>query len=504
MNQYVDDIQDHVRSAPWSNIRVDAFAGCGKSAFLAGLTHEVLTERERGRTGYTAFQRDVVDLMRPKIADGVSCMTIHGAGLGALMQAYPRSEVYQSKYHYIIKDRIEEYQIKEWKLRAEWTNATKKLLEKVMVEVVREPNEEVLMEIADHYSIDLPYDSGEAVDLIDHCLDLGRTQLKRRIAFVDMIYWPIVDNLPMKETCETLLVDEAQDFSEAHWQMVKKLADGRIIYAGDDLQTIFGFSGSKTGGMATMAEELKAVSFPLPICYRCPISHVKLAQWHAKGMQWRPDAPEGTIKYLNRIEDLFGPRWKWEPGQVTLCRTRRPLIELAHKLVQQRIPVAVKGSALDDGLLSLLDRVSGRKGVRWSTLQWDIEDYRDEKVGQMERRESDQMAIDEFKDKCDSLSTLTRMAKELLVDDIKGLENFIKDLFEKDPKEKVILATFHTFKGAEADTVIRIRPDLIPHPKAKKAWEQVQERNLDYIGNTRSKDTLVFVKQDKHYLEAAL
>ncbi len=50
-------------------------------------------------------------------------------------------------------------------------------------------------------------------------------------------------------------------------------------------------------------------------------------------------------------------------------------------------------------------------------------------------------------------------------------------------------------KGLEAERVFILRPDLMPLSRARQAWEQQQERNIEYVAYTRSKSALYFVEE---------
>ena len=77
---------------------------------------------------------------------------------------------------------------------------------------------------------------------------------------------------------------------------------------------------------------------------------------------------------------------------------------------------------------------------------------------------------------------------------VKGLKNYADSIFKKDPViGQVSLCTIHRSKGLQSERVFVLRPDLLPHPRAKLEWEQDQERNLEYIAYTRSKRELYFI-----------
>jgi DNA helicase-2/ATP-dependent DNA helicase PcrA len=73
----------------------------------------------------------------------------------------------------------------------------------------------------------------------------------------------------------------------------------------------------------------------------------------------------------------------------------------------------------------------------------------------------------------------------------------LEDIFKSE--EGIRLSSVHRAKGLEADTVIVIRPDLLPHPGIAKRGEvqRVQEDNLWYVAVTRSKSMLIFAHADE-------
>jgi len=90
----------------------------------------------------------------------------------------------------------------------------------------------------------------------------------------------------------------------------------------------------------------------------------------------------------------------------------------------------------------------------------------------------------------DKVETIVALSDGL--ETINSLEHRILDVFSDDA-EGVVFSTVHKAKGLEADHVSILEPQLMPHPAASKEWELAQERNIEYVALTRSKETLVFV-----------
>ena len=78
---------------------------------------------------------------------------------------------------------------------------------------------------------------------------------------------------------------------------------------------------------------------------------------------------------------------------------------------------------------------------------------------------------------------------------IDELKERIKIVFS-DEVQGVTFSSIHKAKGAEAERVFILQPDLIPHPMALKSGNQEsiqQEYNIKYVALTRSKSELYFV-----------
>lgn len=120
----------------------------------------------------------------------------------------------------------------------------------------------------------------------------GRTHLtggKKKIPLplidgADMLYMPLVDNVRLdqgEEQLSVLLVDEAQDSNAARREMCLRVVQQnigcRVVAVGDAMQSIYAFCGADHGALALFEEGFTMRHFPLSTCYRCPLSHIELA-----------------------------------------------------------------------------------------------------------------------------------------------------------------------------------------------------------------------------------
>ena len=77
------------------------------------------------------------------------------------------------------------------------------------------------------------------------------------------------------------------------------------------------------------------------------------------------------------------------------------------------------------------------------------------------------------------------------------IEADVNNIFSDDTHGRIRLSSIHRGKGLEANNVNIIEPQLLPHPMAKQAWEQVQEKNLAYVAATRAIHNLAYVNPAK-------
>jgi ribosomal protein L40E len=198
-----------------------------------------------------------------------------------------------------------------------------------------------------------------------------------------------------------------------------------------------------------------------------------------------------------------------------LCRTNAPLVGLAFRMLKAGKRVNIKGRDIGEGLKSFIKKSKAKDVSEF--LLW-LEKYQQTEAERIQkRRYVDSEALVTLEDKCMCLRTFADGAIE-----IKDLYKSIDQVFKgkvcpscnasydestktcwkcKEGVHQVqlmtpagtMLSSIHRAKGMEAKRVFIIRPDLMPHKKAKTEWERGQEANLQYVAETRAIETLVYV-----------
>jgi DNA helicase-2/ATP-dependent DNA helicase PcrA len=302
----------------------------------------------------------------------------------------------------------------------------------------------------------------------------------------DMVWFPAAGKVSCKQF-DVLFIDEAQDLNKAQAALVMNSIKpgGRIIAVGDRNQSIYSFAGADSDSIPNLIDLLSATVMPLSTTYRCPKSHVALAQRLVPQIEAAAWAAEGTVRDVNEYEFVS----QVTAGDLVLCRCNAPLVVPAFLLIRRGIKAVILGRDIGRGLKLLLSKVQKKHGVHnlLDTLAALVE-YGDKEIGKLlkMRKQSRAQALE------DRIETIIALADGS--SSMGQLEDKIETIFS-DAAEGVTFSSVHRAKGAEADRVWILRPDLMPHPRVSAAWEMQQEYNIQYVALTRAKRELCFVQE---------
>lgn len=295
--------------------------------------------------------------------------------------------------------------------------------------------------------------------------------------FDDQIYMPAIfgsKTLFERQGYETLIVDEAQDFSELNIMFVQLLAAPRLIVIGDPLQSIYGFRGAKVGAMESLMTGRTYTPLSLTKSFRVPHTLSARQTRHAPGFHSHESCPEGTLHEWGKwkLSDI-------KDGDTILCRNNAPLFSLCFALIASGRGACIVGKDVSKSLGALLKKVCGK----WPSVE-KLRAFADK-----EREEKPQRA-GVTQDKVDCLiaflsgfsgSTDEAQAK-------------LKQMFTQG--QPITLSSGHRSKGLEWPRVIHLDPWRINKaiekldPELDKDAIQ-QEKNIRYVIETRAKQTLI-------------
>ena len=323
----------------------------------------------------------------------------------------------------------------------------------------------------------------------------GRETARESYDFDDMVYLPAVEpHIAPPRASDWVLVDECQDLNAAQYAVISQALKpgGRFLFVGDRHQAIYGFAGAETGMFRRIARELNVHTLPLNICYRCPRSHVALAQKIVPDIESSPNAEQGLvgrIKYADLLEELRDDGG----GALVLCRANAPLFKLALELITRNVSVRLRGNMVVDGLVNLFRRATHRRAAVLST---------DEQISAVELYCFKRAAETKLKERpyhawLDKAECLTHIILAARGGDV---ERFISLVSRSSNDERAVsLQTVHGAKGSESDRVFLLKPELMPLESVVeygKSWEIAQEWNIKYVALTRSKRELFFVESE--------
>lgn len=480
-----------------------AVAGAGKTTVLltAGIDYM------KGQIAYVAYNKDIVEETKIKLRErGVDWKkmqagTAHSFGFSALKKLLGNVQVDGYKVANILDgifaSRADDMSIAEFnklkELEAFKSNIQQLVsLAKQSIFGVRNnahEDDSQWFALADHHDIFDDEDRPPVeriVHLAQRVLQLSNAN-DEVIDFDDMIYLPLLLRAPFWKF-DVVMVDEAQDTNAARRALVRAMvkAGGRVIAVGDPHQAIYGFTGADSNALDLIKQDFNAVELPLTVSYRCPQNVVKFAQQWVGHIQAAPTAPEGTVDAITL--EAFLQRNDLTKGSAVLSRTNAPNVDLAFTLIRKGIPCRIEGRDIAKSIIKLM--------TRWKIKTLD----------QLEKKMADHLAKQTTKLLAakkevqlarlqDTIETIKVVIDQCRTDKQYTIDEAVKrlnDLFGEDVKNVLVLSSIHKSKGREWETVFWLdRQGTCPSKWARQAWQQEQEKNLQYVAATRAKDTLI-------------
>lgn len=263
----------------------------------------------------------------------------------------------------------------------------------------------------------------------------------------------------------------------------KYIADGIVT-----CNSIMAFAGANNDSLDKIIKATNATVLPLSICYRCPTSHIVLAQKIVPEIEAAPNAIEGIVDVVNEKELHF----KIQEGDLIICRMTAPLVSMCIELIAKKIPARVKGRDISKQLTLIVDDVSKMPGFKYDDFGIFLADYENIKVAKLRQRENPEALIEQLEDRC---AGVLACFESFDCKDVQCLSREIEDLFS-DARASVTLSTVHRCKGLENKRVFILKPEKLPlRWKGQKGHELVQEYNLKFVALSRAKEFLFFVEE---------
>jgi superfamily I DNA/RNA helicase len=473
---YQQAIFDFVETGT-GNAVVEAVAGSGKTTTIV----EALS-RVKGTSIFLAFNKSIAEELKTR---GVNARTFHSLTYSPVTRAVGARSVDSTKLRGIIEDNLGDADVK---IYGSFIARLVGLARQAGVGCLVEDSEQVWVDLADHHDLELDADGADfsrGVALARRLLQASNESAS--CDFDDLLYLAVKNGVTLPKF-DFVFVDEAQDTNAIQRAILRKIshADTRIVAVGDPAQAIYGFRGADSESLNLIKTEFNAISLPLTVSYRCPTSVVEHARQWVSHIEAAPNAPAGSVTSLGEWNAL-----SFEPTDLVICRTTKPLISLAYRMLAAGVGVKIMGREIGDGLKTLIEKQKA-KGVDALIAKLQTSANRDAEKARAKGREDRAEAIN---DRVDAVLCLIQSLPET-DRTVPALIRLIDRIFNNQ-SGVTTLATIHKAKGLEAKRVYWLNSSQCPSKWARKAWQQAQEANLCYVATTRAQEELVLIEELK-------
>ncbi len=466
------------------NILIKAYAGAGKTTTIVEAVKMI--PKDKAIT-FLAFNKHIQLELKEKLPEHVRCYTTYGIGVGAIKRKYGDS----IQFDEFKMDKIIQKKAKYWKLDEEfhteediqnYLQNVKKLVNLCRLSLTLNPK--YVPYIADRYDIKLnkPKDIKRVLKVLDEA-----STNRKFYDYTDMVFLPAIDNGIWFFPQDYVFVDEVQDLNRCQIKIIEKVLKrdrktkklkGRLIAVGDFYQGVYGFNAADEKSFQWFERFPNTKVLPLSVSFRCSKAVIRKAQEVVPEIQALPDAPEGSVREDGNVLE------EAKSGDFVLCRTTMPLVKLFFEFLTQRKKAIIKGSDIGVHLVELIGKINNLdKLIKF--WEKELSDFRADLQKQGIIEPTDHSGYAALEDKVNTLLFLAQISDSVL-----DLKYKIKTIFT-DEIQGIVLSTIHKIKGLEADRVFIIRPDLLPM-QTPKAWQAIQEKNLQYVAYTRAKLDLIF------------
>jgi len=467
-----------------------AVAGAGKTT--------VLIEGGRviaGQVAYMAYNKDIVKETNEKLLKlgidwkKMQAKTAHGFGSGAYRKARPNVRLDEFK----IRDIVEQLVPEKHPLAIHQDAICKlvSLAKQAAFGVVHAlADQHLWLEMAEHFDVfdddDKPAPREEIIALAIDVLKQSNTMLDI-IDYDDMIYMPLLHRCRFWQF-DVVMVDEAQDTNAARRALVRAMVKkgGRVIAVGDPAQAIYGFTGANADSLDLIAKDFNCERLPLTVSFRCPKQVVGFAQRWVSHIQAADSAPDGAVSSTSM--EAFLKRNDLSGSAAVLCRTNKPLVSLAFKLIRQRTPCRIEGRDIGKRIQKLITRW---KVKTLDALETKLDTYlARETTKLLAKRQEAKLA--EVEDAVETVRVIIDQCRAEKKTTIQDAVDFVDGLFADKVTNMLVLSSIHKAKGREWERVFWLdRAGTCPSKWARQAWQQEQEKNLMYVAATRAKAELI-------------
>lgn len=308
-----------------------------------------------------------------------------------------------------------------------------------------------------------------------------------------------------------IISHNCQDLNAVQQQLIYYIRrkDSRIIAVGDKFQSIYGFNGSDKYAIDNFKRIYKMKELELPICYRCPKSHLRYVnkEFPNIGIQSAPFAKEGAIKIIDEEEIMNYV----QTGDFILSRKNKNLCCIVLSLLEKGIPIYFKDAQFVEKIIKKVEKIEKKVNNIYELEEYIVREQQSSKdklknavelfLDKGEEQAHQDMEkynySNEIVDLFDCILILLKNYLNKNKDKICTIQKFINYIREMlnttERKNAVVCSSIHQAKGSETNNVF-VLDEAKPAIYNFMTSDQIQqEKNLSYVALTRAKENLYLV-----------
>lgn len=317
-----------------------------------------------------------------------------------------------------------------------------------------------------------------------------------------------------------IISHNCQDLNAVQQQLIYYIRrkDAKIISVGDKFQSIYGFNGSDKYAIDNFKRIYKMKELELPICYRCPKSHLRYVnkEFPNIGIQSAPFAKEGAIKIIDEEEIMDYV----QIGDFILSRKNKNLCYIVLSLLEKGIPIYFKDAQFVEKIIKKVEKIEKKVNNIY-----ELEEYivREQQSSKDKLKNAVELFLDKGEEKAhqdmekynysneivDLFDCILILLKNYLnknkdkICTIQKFINYIREMLNTtERKNAVVCSSIHQSKGSETNNVF-VLDEAKPAIYNFMTPDQIQqEKNLSYVALTRAKENLYLVvmpDEDEEY-----
>jgi len=485
---------------------IEAFAGSAKTTTIVESLKHIDPKLS---VFFSAFNKRIVDEISSRVPWSVEVNTLHAFGLRAVKAHYGDVK--------INRDRVRQFLRKNFEQQKWFDRTVSEQLEGCisMCKNVLAGDALAVETVVDDYDFStlpskrfrdgMPSLQQEkedrqrfvnaVLDILDQC-----RKVTVDIDFDDMIWIPVTNELETQKY-DRVFVDEGQDLTPTQSALIMSAIHehSRFVAVLDSRQKLYGWKGASDDIVKDLKLHFGAKTLPLPICYRCPGTVIALAQEVVPDIKPGPNAKIGIVETITaaRMHDSAGP------GDFVLSRANAPLMSHALRFILDGQRAIILGQDIGRSLSNLVkkSKADSIPGLISFLGMWLAQERERCMSVEPPRKRAFEVAMD----KAECIKAIANQSNS--VDEVLG---FIDRMFtDADDSNSVVLSTVHKVKGLESKRVFLL---TYTFKNRREHWEQwakseqwleermaeyntEEERNVWYVGVTRSMDELYLVKR---------